>query len=806
VAVGGIATFNATTLNTVGSYTFSAGDTTNGTYTSAVSTPATVIGSGVGTKLVYHVQPPATGTAGSSLTTFSVYVEDTFGNLVTTNTGSTDSITLTPSVGSITSGATAVAVGGVATFSATTLNTVGSYTFSAGDTTHGTYTSAVSTPATVIGSGVATKLVYHVQPPATGTAGSSLTTFSVYVEDTYGNLITTGTGSTDSITLTPSTGTIASGATATAVGGVATFNATTLNLAGSYTFSAGDTTNGTYTSAVSTPATVVGSGVGTKLVYHVQPPATGTAGSSLTTFSVYVEDTFGNLVTSNTGSTDSITLTPSTGSITSGATAVAVGGVATFSATTLNTVGSYTFSAGDTTHGTYTSAVSTPATVIGSGVATKLVYHVQPPATGTAGSSLTTFSVYVEDTFGNLITTGTGSTDSITLTPSTGSIASGATAVAVGGIATFNATTLNTVGSYTFSAGDTTHGTYTSAVSTPATVISSTTGSKLVFTTTSLPPKTGSVNNVLTSFSVSVEDTYGNLVTTGTGSTDNIQLAIGTKPTGGAFKVGSTTTVAAVGGLATFSNVALTTAGPYTFTASDTTVGDTGFTITPVSATTTVLGFIGSQGASPLTMAGTTSGDSLAILISFYSNSTGAPTCSVPAGTALTGPVVVTSTPTVWYTGGGYFGTCVYSAKLSATTNGTVTESLGNNAGASATNIQIQVVEITGDTSATLPNASASNSAQAMSSGTSYSLPTFTAGDAELIFAANTLATTATTGTASFTTSPAGFTSLVDTGVIGSVGAYRFDANVGYGLASSSNTGTLSATAFWGTIGIDVKP
>jgi hypothetical protein len=29
---------------------------------------------------------------------------------------------------------------------------------------------------------------------------------------------------------------------------------------------------------------------------------------------------------------------------------------------------------------------------------------------------------------------------------------------------------------------------------------------------------------------------------------------------------------------------------------------------------------------------------------------------------------------------------------------------------------------------------------------------------------------------------------------------------VGYGLASSSNTGTLSATAFWGTIGIDVKP
>ena len=42
----------------------------------------------------------------------------------------------------------------------------------------------------------------------------------------------------------------------------------------------------------------------------------------------------------------------------------------------------------------------------------------------------------------------------------------------------------------------------------------------------------------------------------------------------------------ASGGVATFSAVILNRAGTYTFSASDTTAGDTGFTVTPTSTST----------------------------------------------------------------------------------------------------------------------------------------------------------------------------------------------------------------------------
>ena len=68
---------------------------------------------------------------------------------------------------------------------------------------------------------------------------------------------------------------------------------------------------------------------------------------------------------------------------------------------------------------------------------------------------------------------------------------------------------------------------------------------------------------------VTIEDQYGNIITTGnTGSNDTIHVALSS----GTFAAG-TTSVAAVNGVANFSGLQITNAGNYTITATDTTHG-----------------------------------------------------------------------------------------------------------------------------------------------------------------------------------------------------------------------------------------
>ncbi len=79
------------------------------------------------------------------------------------------------------------------------------------------------------------------------------------------------------------------------------------------------------------------------------------------------------------------------------------------------------------------------------------------------------------------------------------------------------------------------------------------------------PPTTGTAGSALASFGVSVEDSFGNIETTGnTGSTDTITLSLATAPTGGGFSSATNTytNVAAVNGTATFAGVALTRWAP----------------------------------------------------------------------------------------------------------------------------------------------------------------------------------------------------------------------------------------------------
>jgi autotransporter-associated beta strand protein len=80
---------------------------------------------------------------------------------------------------------------------------------------------------------------------------------------------------------------------------------------------------------------------------------------------------------------------------------------------------------------------------------------------------------------------------------------------------------------------------------------------------------------------VQLLDPFGNLST----STASITMTIASGPGGGGFSAGSTTTVSAVSGVATFSNLAFNTAGTYTITAASTTLTpatSNSFPISPV--------------------------------------------------------------------------------------------------------------------------------------------------------------------------------------------------------------------------------
>ena len=194
-------------------------------------------------------------------------------------------------------------------------------------------------PQVTVVVGSASQLAFTTAAPATGTSGSSLSTFRVSVQDSSGNTVASGSGSTDTITLSiasgPLGGTFAAGAVTSvnASVGVATFNGVTLTTVGSYTLIASDTSSTGITTAT-TGSIVISAGAGSKVAF-VQGPSSGSAGVSLSpAITVQVQDSNGNAVTT---SGVSVTLAVSAGVINSGATAITNGaGLATFGGVTIN--------------------------------------------------------------------------------------------------------------------------------------------------------------------------------------------------------------------------------------------------------------------------------------------------------------------------------------------------------------------------------------------------------------------------------------------------------------------------------------
>ena len=377
---------------------------------------------------------------------------------------------------------------------------------------------------------LATKLKFTTEP-VNGTTGAALATIKVSVENASGNAVA---GNTTSVTLkfgsNPVGATLGGTTTVAAVNGVATFSNITVNKPGSgYTLVA----SASGLSGDTSSAFNVTPGVPTKLGFTIQPPASTTSGTSFLV-NVAVEDSLGNIATTNTSSI-TLALTTANGATLSGTKTVgAISGVAAFSGLSIDKAGSYTLTATATG---LTAAVSTTI-AIAHGAAAKVAFSAQPPAS-VASAGAFGAAVTVQDAAGNTVT-GNSSLVSVALTTAAGATLSGAkTASAVNGVATFSGLSVDKAGSYTLTATD---AALTAGASSAFTITPGAT-SKLVFTAQPVDVTAGGSLAV----AVAAEDAAGNIAT----ADNTTQVSLRINACGNALVA----SVAVSGGVAQFSNL-----------------------------------------------------------------------------------------------------------------------------------------------------------------------------------------------------------------------------------------------------------
>jgi hypothetical protein len=413
--------------------------------------------------------------------------------------------------------------------------------------------------------------------PGPFTAGQAYT-IRAAVADQYGNRVTSSTARvTIAANVGGATANFATGTTiASAVNGVATFTGLSLKTAGAATLTVRSTglASGT-SSGVITPAAAT-----TVVILPAPASSAGpfTAGKTYT-IAAMITDQYGNTVTSSTASaTISATVGGKLASFASGVTTVAVvNGVATFTGLSLTTAGAATLTVSSTglVSGTSSSTV-TPA------AASQVIILPAPaitPGPFTAGKAYT-ISARIADQYGNTVTNSSASviiTAMVSGTPT--NFASGTTtASAVNGVATFTGLSLTTAGAATLTVWSTglASGTSSSTI-TPAAA------SQVMIQPIAGPFTAGGAYTI----SAVIADQYGNTVTN---STASVKIAATVGGNTASFASGITT-VAAVNGVATFTNLSLTTAGNATLTVSSTGLasGTNSSTITPAAASQVII-------------------------------------------------------------------------------------------------------------------------------------------------------------------------------------------------------------------------
>ena len=514
------------------------------------------INGGVATHLAFTVQPTTAAATVSISPTIRVAGLDAFGNTAPSFTGSVTLTIGTNPAGGILSGTTTVtAVNGVAVFPGLSIDKAGNgYTLSAASAGM----SAVTSDPFDIFPESATRLAFTAQP-SDAIAGEAISpAVMVVVQDAQGNTVTDFTGNV-TVELTAGTGTpganLLGTRTVAAAAGVATFSTLSVNRSGTgYTLSA---RSSGLTGAVSLPFDIAAGAV-SQLVFTVQPVTT-TAGATITpAVQVTAQDSLGNTVPSFTANvTMTIGANPGGGTLLGTTTRAAVAGVAAFSNLSIDKAetGYRLVATSGSLNKTSNAFSITP------GTATRLAFTVQPTSVAAGASISPSVRVAAQDGFGNTATSFVGSVTIAIGTNPSGGVLSGTTVVtAAGGVAVFSGLSIDKVGNgYTLRA---TASGLTAATSTTFN-ISAASATQLAFT--AQPSNTTAGAPISPAVRVTARDAQGNPASSFIG---NVTLVI----TGGTGTAGATLsgtrTVAAVAGVATFSDLSINRSGTgYTLTA-----------------------------------------------------------------------------------------------------------------------------------------------------------------------------------------------------------------------------------------------
>jgi hypothetical protein len=494
-------------------------------------------------QLVFAVQPVTTPAGTTIAPAVQVVAQDAAGN---TEIGFTNNVTLTiginPGGGTLSGTATVAAVGGVATFGTLSIDKTGTgYRLAAVSGSLNNTSNAFSIVA-----GAPTKLVFSGQPVGTGAGATITPAVQVTVQDALGNTAAPFGGIVSvAIGNNPGVGTLSGTTSLAAAAGIATFSGLSIDKLGSgYTLVA---TSSGLTGATSAAFDITAGGA-TQLVFTVQP-TTATAGASIApAVQVTAKDGLGNVAAGFTGTvTVAIGTNPAGGNLSGTKTVSAVAGVATFNDLSINRNGTgYTLTA--KTSGL--AIITSTSFDILLGPASQLVFTAQP-ATTAAGTLLAPVTVTAQDAAGNTVTGFTNNvTLSITVNPGGGTLSGTTTVAAAAGVTTFSNLSINKSGTgYRLLASS-------GALSNTSGAFSITGGAPKILAFTVQPASTAAGVAIAPAVKVTALDSLGN---TATGFTGSVAIAIGANP--GSGTLSGTTPIAAVAGIATFTDLSINKLG-----------------------------------------------------------------------------------------------------------------------------------------------------------------------------------------------------------------------------------------------------
>jgi hypothetical protein len=444
------------------------------------SATITTINPGTATKLVFTTQP-AGATVGSAFSTQPVVkTQDTYGNNSTVGLASTLTVTIaiktgtgtlmgTPTYnigtsggnGSITGSGLQINQAGSFTLSATVasgLTEGDSGSFAVGAAAANAYRSSVAntTPTAGVGDVVTIALVDQYGNTETGYSGTETVTFHGLNASPGGNTPTitsdngspVGMGTQETIDLTNGV------CTATLVAYDAQSGSVTVT----------DGSHSTTSTGGSAASLTVSAAAANKLVMKTEPSGSVTVGATFPAQpAVYVEDAYGNVVTSD-GSTVTATVGTGTGPLTGTLTATASSGVATFSGLAAPTLAQSGLKLAFTDTGDSLSALNDTTSITVNAAAANKLAITSTAVTTTVGVASSSITVQVQDQYGNAATTNvmrtvtlaSTSTGTVTFSPTSLSIGSGSSS------ATFTYTDTH-AGTPTITAASTSPSTLTSA-------------------------------------------------------------------------------------------------------------------------------------------------------------------------------------------------------------------------------------------------------------------------------------------------------------------------------------------------------